>query len=259
MVASSFGSRLLQGYGITEPEDIDLDAIAYDCGATVKYRRLDGCEARIVGKGDRAVISIDARAILTRQRFSLAHELAHWLQDRGNVSFLCKKSDIRESNGADNGVEAAANRLAADLLMPEYIFQPLCAKKPLTLITVNSLAQRFRTSRTSTALRLVQIGPYPGIVACYTAKGRQWFVRGKDVPEKVWPVRELHEDSQAFQLLYGEDRLTAPFKVGAEAWIDRFNAHQYTITEHSMRIADDAVLSVLWWQDERQIADIQDE
>lgn len=168
-----------------------------------------------VSAPDRAIISIDTRPIPTRKRFSLAHELAHWLLDRGNMSFICKKSDIRETTDAGNSVEANANRLAAELLMPDYIFRPLCVKKPLTLNTVNELANRFRTSRTSTALRLVQVGSFPGMVACYTTAGRQWFCRGKDVPEQLWPVRELHEDSQAFELLYGNDKQTAPHKVGA--------------------------------------------
>lgn len=40
--------RLLQELGITEPSEIDLDAIAFHAGARVRYRPLDGCEARIM-------------------------------------------------------------------------------------------------------------------------------------------------------------------------------------------------------------------
>lgn len=257
-MAVPYATRLLQEYGITQPEDIDLDAIAFDQGAVVRYRRLDGCEARLVGKGGRAIISIDPRAIPSRQRFSLGHELAHWLVDRGNVSFICKKSDIRETSETSNPIETNANRLAADLLMPDYIFHPLCVKKPFTLNTVNDLAKRFKTSRTATALKMVNSGRFLGMVACYSREGREWFQRAKDVPEKLWPVRELHEDSQAFELIFGQERPTGPCKVGADAWIDRFDAHQYTITEHAMKISDEFVLVLLWWQDERQIAALTD-
>ena len=41
--------RLLQELGVTEPDEIDLEAIAYYVNARVRYRRLDGCEARIIG------------------------------------------------------------------------------------------------------------------------------------------------------------------------------------------------------------------
>jgi hypothetical protein len=70
--------KLLKDLGITEPKDIDLEAIAWHCGAIVKYRPLRGCEARIVGSGSRAVISIHTEGTNTRKRYSLAHELGHW-------------------------------------------------------------------------------------------------------------------------------------------------------------------------------------
>lgn len=255
MPSQPFADRFLQEYGITHPSEIDLEAIAYDKGAYVRYRLLDGCEARIVGKGNQAIISIDPRPIPTRKRFSLAHELAHWLLDRGSIGFLCKQSDIGARGAVGNSAEAAANALAAQLLMPGYLFKPLSRKKPLTFDTVSELSKLFRTSNTTTVLRLVEIGDYPGMVVCFGPNGRQWFHRGQDVPEEFWPIRDLDEDSQAFELLYGGDHATRPKKIGAEAWIDRRDAHQYTLTEHSIMIADDVVLTLLWWQDEKQIRD----
>ena len=40
---------LIDELGITEPDEIDVEAIAYHCGALIQYRHLDGCAARIVG------------------------------------------------------------------------------------------------------------------------------------------------------------------------------------------------------------------
>jgi len=50
--------RLLQELGITEPKEIDLEATAFHLGARVRYRRLEGCEARIIGRNDAAIITI---------------------------------------------------------------------------------------------------------------------------------------------------------------------------------------------------------
>lgn len=69
--------RLLRGLGITEPQEIDVEAIAWELGARIKYRPLDNCEARIIGKGDRAIITVNSRSWPRRQRFSVAHELGH--------------------------------------------------------------------------------------------------------------------------------------------------------------------------------------
>ena len=53
---------LLQDLGITEPEELDIRAIAQHCGATIVYKRLEGCAARITGTEDRAIITLDSNS-----------------------------------------------------------------------------------------------------------------------------------------------------------------------------------------------------
>ena len=45
--------RLLKELGVTDPKEIDLEAVAWTLGARVKYRPLDGCEACITGDTER--------------------------------------------------------------------------------------------------------------------------------------------------------------------------------------------------------------
>ena len=80
MIALRPSELLLQDPGVTEPSEIDLEAIAYFVGARVRFRDLEGCDARIVGLGDRAVITVNKLSSYRRQRFSIAHELGHWLR-----------------------------------------------------------------------------------------------------------------------------------------------------------------------------------
>ena len=70
--------RLLQSFGITEPHEIDLEAIAWEIGIEISEERLDGCEAQIIGNGDKAHVIIDSRASKERKRFSIGHEMGHW-------------------------------------------------------------------------------------------------------------------------------------------------------------------------------------
>ena len=58
--------RLLQELGVTDPDEIELEAVAYHVNAHVRYRRLDGCEARIIGNGDRAIITVNANSAYPR-------------------------------------------------------------------------------------------------------------------------------------------------------------------------------------------------
>ena len=80
---------LLQSLGITEPAEIDICAIAQSRGATVVEKLVTGCEARIVGYGERAIIVVNSESISSRKRFSAAHELGHWMRDAGTISLGC--------------------------------------------------------------------------------------------------------------------------------------------------------------------------
>lgn len=40
--------HILTELGIREPEDLDVEAIAQHCGATIRYTNLKGCAARIM-------------------------------------------------------------------------------------------------------------------------------------------------------------------------------------------------------------------
>ena len=132
---------LLRELGIAEPDDIDIEAIAQHCGATVVYERLSGCEARILGFEERAVISVNPGSSRGRERFSAAHELAHWLRDAGSVAILCNPHEAFEQTGSVNR-ETRANDYASELLLPRFMFEPRSKGRPMTLDTVSVLAAR---------------------------------------------------------------------------------------------------------------------
>ena len=248
---------LLEELGITEPRDIRVEAIAQYCGATVLYEQLDGCEAQIVGHGDRAIISVSRDALRARQRFSTAHELGHWMRDRGKLaSFTCAdKSFVSEwsSEGKDNP-EKRANRFAAELLLPEKMFEPDARGREMTFASVSDLAADYETSLTATAIRLVELGSFPAMLVCTEGGRRRWFNPGRDV-RGLWPVNQLHSDSAAHDLVKGYSRPEGPVEVAADLWIDRPDASRYVLWEDSRRVGS-FVLSMLWWKDERQLADL---
>lgn len=249
---------LLDQLGILEPQDLDVEAIAFYCGAEVRYAALSGCAARIIGAETQAIITVDPRfSTPQRQRFSIAHELGHWMRDRGRASFLCEPKDINSPWRGRTDKESRANQYAADLLMPRFMFQPLARHGDMTFSIVENLASDFNTSKTAAAIRLVELGPYPAMLVCHSVNGRLWFSRGPDVPYEVWPRRELDHDSPAFELLFGDKKQPRPLEVDADMWIDHRDAHQYTLVEDSIKVADDAIITLLWWKDESQLVELQ--
>jgi Zn-dependent peptidase ImmA (M78 family) len=251
-------SQLLDELGITSPDDIDVEAIAFHCGARIKYRALSGCAARIVGNGHSAIITIDSNSPRGRQRFSAGHELGHWMYDRGKASLSCNEQRFVK-DWSKNNPESRANSYASDLLLPVNIFKPMTATlKSIDLTVAAELATRFQMSLTATAIRLVEHGPLPSMLVCYSASGREWFVRNPDVSKSLWPMTKPNRESYAYDLLNGSEESSAEGDVSASAWFEHELAERYPIHEHSIRAAFGDVLSLIWWKDERMLIAIDD-
>lgn len=244
--------RILAELGITEPEDIDLDAVAWECGALVVPEPLTGCEARLLGHGDRAIIKVNANTRYEeRQRFSVGHELGHWMHDRAKASFRCTKRDFIRAWEEDSP-EKRANRYAADLLLPKTMFQPRVRGRDMTLVTASEQAALFRTSLTSAAIRLVELGSGPALVVCTGRQGVVWKSYGPDVRAKFLFRDHPSSDSVAHDLLRGGDT-PGPTDVVAEAWFNDHAAKYHEICEDSRMISRNEVLTILWWKDESHL------
>jgi hypothetical protein len=248
--------RLLEELGVDEPEEIDLEAIAEHCGATVTYELLSGCAARLLGNGDRAIITVHAGGSPGRRRFSAGHELGHWMRDRHQVAYACVDRAFKEEWGPHNQ-EQRANRYAAELLLPDAMFKLRVRGKPITFTTVDDLAELFRASRTATAFRLVEIGPLPAMLVCSSSDRRRWFTRSEDV--KLWPRERFGAATVAFDLLENLAALApGPTEVCADGWIDHPEARRYEVVEDSRRIGSELVLSLIWWKDESELLDLEE-
>lgn len=251
---------LFKELGISEPADIRIEAIAQYCRASVRYKALEGCQARIIGFGDRSIISVSNSSHRHRQRFSIGHELGHWMCDQGSIAFSCGEKIFANEWSSDNP-ERRANRYAADLLLPEFMFRPLAKNREITFATVRDLAKKFETSLIATTIRLVECGWLPCMLVCNSQKQRRWFFREKDV--SLWPLEQPRRNTIAYDLLHGAEYVESPKDVCADAWIDHPDAHRYELQEDSVRmtLSDGTilVLSLLWWKNEQQLLDLEEE
>ena len=253
MKGLSHAEILLKGLGVTEPSEIDLEAIAWTLGVRVRYRPLDGCEARIIGHGDQAIVTVNSRSLPQRQCFSLAHELGHWNHHRGCL-LVCQADEIGSGNNKRSPEERVADTYAADILMPRYIFQPIAQSyAKLTFQTVRALAALFGTSLTATAIRLIEGDHSPAILVCHGPEGLKWFRRSPSVPDRWFPKKQLDNDSYAFDVLFGHGNEEAiPRKIEADAWFDQREAEKYEVREQTIRTGNE-VLSLILIDDEQML------
>lgn len=98
-----------------------------------------------------------------RRRFTIAHEIGHWVlhAKRGKVgSFqrFCRPVDLKADEDRGEAIEREANRFAAELLMPEEI---LDARAKECGFNLPLLASEFAVSVPALELRLTLLGSMP--------------------------------------------------------------------------------------------------
>ncbi|NIJ35997.1 hypothetical protein FHR22_000646 [Sphingopyxis panaciterrae] len=249
----SVAEHVLQSFGVTNPEEIDIEAIAWALGAKVRYDALESCEARIIGFKDRAIITVKDDGDPRRRRFSIAHELGHWQHHRGRSS-ICRASEIGTPGQAGASIERQADNYAADLLMPAYLFRPLSAQFPKpTFEAIDALATTFSTSRLATALRFIDLSPWPCVIVCHGPNGRRWFRRNRAVPDHWFPKNDLDPESAAMDILFGGIERAVPTIIGADAWFDRWNADRFELREECVKAFGNDVLALLTLTDARML------
>ncbi|MDM0001200.1 ImmA/IrrE family metallo-endopeptidase [Variovorax sp. J22P240] len=238
--------RLLWNYGFRKPEHIDLEGIALARGASVIYRSLDGCAARLLTDGEKAVISIEKSDNRGRQRFSLGHELAHWINDAKRSSFKCSSESIGPQNSEAASVEADANVYASQLILPDYMVAPWSQGRLMTLNVAVELAEAFKASVTASAIKLVKRSSGPACVVCHSQRGRRWFVRSRAWPLDLYLRSELHQDTAAFEIAFkATNRMSTPHKEEAKWWMSGRDVFRMMVQSQSMKLADETVLTML--------------
>jgi hypothetical protein len=251
--------QILTLLGISEPADIDIEAIAYACGALIIREPLKGCEATIIGVNDKAVITVNSKSIETRQRFSAGHELGHWMRDRGQSAFGCSGAQM-DAEWSVNNPETRANRFASDLLLPAKMFTQLAHAKPITIESVTDLTATFKMSKTATAIRLIEHGSFPAIIAYFEAGEKKWsFAKKGDVPLLLKPNSHPGPQTVTASMFSDPSVSEDSDDIRADHWFAANRSERYYIRESCFRTGPDSVVTLLWWEDEKQLIDLAEE
>lgn len=116
-----------------------------------------------------AIIGLNSRNTRRRQRFTIAHELGHWLLHEGRPLIVdhtvrMNKRDAVASAGTDHE-EIQANAFAAALLMPVSAIQHSVEREislqiPSRDQLTSRLADEFDVSHEAMSIRLINLGIY---------------------------------------------------------------------------------------------------
>lgn len=233
------------------PEDIDLEVIAFQADLQVRDEPLLEGEASLVGYGRKGIITVAPGVSIERRRFSIAHEIGHWEQHRGQ-SFSCRIEE-RALDKAAKSKEREADDYASSLMMPTNLFKEAIAscRGGISLALISNLCATFEASFPATAIRYVELSGEPVVLVFQGAgSNRRWSCRSKYVPEHLWIKRELDSDTFAYDLLTASVSTKRHGKMPPEVWFDGIAEDRYdNLMEFSVRLQD-GVYTLLHLTDE---------
>jgi Zn-dependent peptidase ImmA (M78 family) len=146
---------------------IDVSTLANKLGIRVFEEALPEDISGILDLRNMPIIMINKDHVLNRQRFSIAHEIGHFLLHRPTGIHVDKRTYYRNSKSAEglDEIEIEANRFAAELLMPtDLVIREI--EKYSDLIDSNDdvifvLANNFKVSATAMGFRIQNLGYSP--------------------------------------------------------------------------------------------------
>lgn len=136
---------------------VDVETLAKLCGAAVLRKTFDDALSGVlVAFAGWAAIGVNKKHSSVRQRFTIAHELGHYvLSHHDHFHIDLGPTDAHgHPPGYDWQSERGANDFAAELLMPSDFVRPAFEKSPF----VSALAQLFEVSELAMGYRLLNLG-----------------------------------------------------------------------------------------------------
>ncbi|TDR12465.1 ImmA/IrrE family metallo-endopeptidase [Marinomonas communis] len=139
-----------------ETNPINISELAILLGIQVRYQPMQGEESGSLKKDKKTgdwIMTVNSLHHPHRQRFTIAHEIAHRVRHAANSDTFEDATFFR--NGDSNWMEAEANSFAATLLMPsedfEYYIENVSS-------TVESIAMHFKVSSHAVRIRAKSLG-----------------------------------------------------------------------------------------------------
>ena len=151
----------------------------------------DGFEGMLLTNPEKSqgVIMVKSNGNLQRRRFTIGHELGHYLLPwHRQTSFSCSSESIKESildPKAARGIEmeAEANAFASELLMPSAIFKKLQRKVgDPDIEQVVQFSAHFDASIEATARRFMNLSDYPVAFVFSLNDTVRYWTKGPEFP-----------------------------------------------------------------------------
>ncbi len=241
---------------------VPVEVIARALNITeIRKEVLDGCEGMLLTNRMRShgKVLVNTRGGPRRARFSIAHELGHFLLESHKLSdahgFVCTPQDMGESreNTFHQRQEREANRFAIELLAPGYRLKSHLAGEP-DLRSAVQMRRELEISLEAAVRRYVEMHDEP-LAAIMTKGGAvRYSVRHDGFPwikltkgHRIAPVTRANRVISA-----GRPGVTRMTEAHAAAWIEN---PEIELFEQTRLGRDGYAVTLLWASVPEQGAD----
>lgn len=169
-----------------------------------------------------------------RKRFTICHEIGHFiLPGHGITNCICKSDDVESWRKSLPEQEIAANRFAAELLLPYREIAPLVQRKTATMALAKNISEEFSSSLTAACLKCVEVTEEKCALVYSINRIIKWYKPNDNFHYHVRVNQKLDEGSYAGQLFNDPSLIDPNGAVPADYWLE------------SQRLASDARI----WED----------
>lgn len=137
---------------------VKISTLAQDLGLKILSSTLPaGIAGELRPSGSGFVVRVNRHDSKGRQRFTVAHEIAHFLLHRDHIG-VGITDDVLYRSSLSDAREAEANRLAAEILMPADSVRRKLESLKCAEARVVDLAESFQVSEAAMRIRLESLG-----------------------------------------------------------------------------------------------------
>lgn len=202
----------------------DLSELAHKVGLEICEVESEGFEGALVRIPNKPTGIVAVKASIRepgRKRFTIAHELGHYiLPGHGELDSVCKSRDIESWGRGVPDQEVDANRFAAELLIPSTQVASLLRQESATVVVAKKISANFQTSLTAAAVKCVDVTDEQCALVVSDAGIIQWWWPGSQFRAYIkGKGTEVNIESLASDLFNGPQEREQDGAVPADAWL----------------------------------------
>jgi len=246
-------------------EPVSLEELADRCGIKeIRYESLKGIEGALIANDTKSegIIVINSDARHHRRRYTLGHELGHYLIPHHGFQMSCTSKDMSTKINKDikmnssQNIEAEANEFSANLLMPEpWLNKQKCFSREPSIECIKFLADKLDVSFQACANRYADLHDRPvAVVFSHMLKVQYGYTGGEHPFWLRYAKRgsSIPNSSLTASLGKVDDLTFHNDECDASLWFDenKYYCLPETCIEEVYVQEDGYIATLLWFEDE---------